>query len=176
MKKYTGRILALDLASVVGFAHGRPGTVPKFGTQRIAEHGKSRAETYRRFRLWLDLFVSLHKPDLIVFESPAVAAFMTGKTTVDTLKLLYGLSEHLEEWAFRKVELREASVSQVRSHFLGRNMKAMFAKPLTIERCKELGWMVEDSDSADACALWDYQVCSLRPDIGVSNSPLFSSR
>ena len=172
MTDFTGNVLALDLATVTGWAYGRPGEVPIFGHLRFVSQGTSRAGLYRAFRSWLDRGDG-YQPDLIVYESSAVPSIMAGKTNIDTIKTLIGLAEHLEEWAYNRVELREASVSQVRSHFIGRNMKANIAKPMTMERCKELGWNVENHDDADACALWDYQCSFLRPDLAPRTTPLF---
>lgn len=176
MKNFTGTVLALDLATVTGWAYGRPGQMPSFGHLRFVGQGTSRAGLYRAFRSWMDAVwknVRDHQPDLIVYESSAVPSIMAGKTNIDTIKTLIGLAEHLEEWAYNRVELREASVSQVRAHFIGRNMKANIAKPMTMERCKELGWDVENHDEADACALWDYQCSFLRPDLAPRTTPLF---
>jgi hypothetical protein len=171
---FRGCVLALDLASVSGYAWGKPGAIPKVGHQRFAKIGESRAAAYRRFTLWLDLFVSARKTDLIVFESPAVPTFMAGQSNINTVKLLIGLCEILEWWCHGKVELREASVGQVRAYFIGRNLKSAIAKPLTLQRCRERGWTVETSDEADAAALWAYQCAMLRPDVGTRETPLFS--
>jgi hypothetical protein len=171
---FKGTVLSLDLATVTGFAWGKPGTVPKFGNKRWMKPGGSRASAYRELRGWLDAFTHNEKIDLIVYESANVQ-FMAGKTNIDTIKLLIGLAENLEEWCHDHIELREASVSQVRSHFLGQNLKAVVAKPATVSRCHELGWNVTTHDEGDACALWDYQCCHLRPDIAVGSTPLFRS-
>jgi hypothetical protein len=173
---FTGRVLALDLATVTGWAYGAPGTIPQCGHVRFSKPGASRAQTYRAYRRWLDETWGVRDeiPDLIVYESPQIGMHMGGKTNVDTLKLLSGLAEHLEEWALNKTELREASVSQVRSHFLGRNFPAKIGKPMTLERCRELGWNPETTDESDACALWDYQCCWLNPQLAVRTTPLFS--
>jgi hypothetical protein len=171
--KFDGYVLALDLATTTGWAWGQPGSTPLFGHDRFAKIGQSRAVVYRRFRLWLDLFCGARKVDLIVFESAAVPSFMSGKTNVDTTKLLFGLTEHLEEWAHERFELREASVSQIRSHFIGRNLQSRIAKPLVLAKCRERAWNVTTDDEAAACALWDYQVCCLRPDLGIASTPLF---
>jgi hypothetical protein len=172
---FTGTVLALDLATVTGWAFGEPGKVPEFGTIRFGKPGGERAAAYRNFRMWLDgkWNVRDQQPELIVYESSAVPSIMAGKTNIDTIKLLIGLAEHLEEWCHNNFELREASVGQVRSHFIGRNMKAAIAKPMTVERCRELGWNVANTDEADACALWDYQCCHLRPDLSAGSTPLF---
>jgi hypothetical protein len=171
---FKGTVLALDLATVTGYAHGKPGTVPKFGHIRFSTPGSSRAATYRSFRFWLDDFTHHNIIDLIVYESPAIPSIMAGKTNIDTIKLLMGLAEHLEEWSYQHIELREASVSQVRSHFIGSNMRSKIGKALTLERCRDLGWDCTTTDESDACALWDYQISFLRPDVAARTTPLFS--
>jgi hypothetical protein len=170
---FTGNVLALDLASVTGFAFGKPGDVPKFGSIRFVSKGASRAACYRQFRGWMDRVVTKRKPKLIVYESPAVPSIMAGKTNIDTIKVLMGLAENLEEFCYDRVELREASVSQVRSHFIGQNLKSKIAKPMVKAKCHERGWMCETTDESDACALWDYQCCWLAPEIAHKGTPLF---
>ena len=177
--KFTGNVLALDLATTTGWAYGKPGSTPSFGHMRLTPPSMSRGVAYRAFRRWLDTWWSAaphNKPDLIVFESPAVPSIMRGHTNIDTTKLLIGLCEHLEEWAYDRVELREASVSQVRSHFIGKNFKASLAKPMVMERCQELGWRCETHDELDACALWDYQCAWLDSRVALLSTPLFQKR
>jgi hypothetical protein len=175
---FTGTVLALDLATVTGYAWGKPGTKPRFGHTRFAvKSGASRAQTYRHFRCWMQVFAESEYPDLIVYESPAVPSIMAGKTNINTIKLLMGLAEHLEEWAYgSEIELREASVSQVRAHFIGQNLKSKIAKPMVLEACRARGWMCQTTDESDACALWDYQCCWLAPEIAHRNMPLFRKR
>ena len=175
---FEGRVLALDLATTTGFAFGAPGSIPQCGHIRFASLGSSRAKVYRHFRSWLEQRwnVRNHQPDLIVFESPMQGMMLAGRTNIESLKMLGGLAEHLEEWCYEKVELREASVSQVRSHFIGKNMKSELAKRYTFQRCKQLGWPVETTDESDACALWDYQCCWLNPRLAVHTTPLFQPK
>ena len=173
---FKGNVLALDLATTTGYAYGPPRGAPKFGHVRFS-NGGSRASAYRNFRAWLEdkWNVRDHQPDLIVYESANVQ-FMAGKTNIETIKMLIGLTEHLEEWCHNKVELREATTAQVRAHFLGMNLKSAIAKPMVVERCRQLGWMVNTSDEGDACALWNYQCSFLDPEVGVRTSPLFQKR
>lgn len=170
---FTGTVLALDLASTTGFAFGEPGKVPTFGHHRFVSKGEPRAACYRQFRRWLDRMVATRKPALIVYESPAIPSVMAGKTNIDTIKILIGLAEHLEEFCYDHIELREASVSQVRSHFIGQNYKGKIAKPMVLQVCQQRGWLCETTDESDACALWDYQCCWLRPDLAHKGTPLF---
>ena len=175
-KGWPGVVLALDLATTTGWAYGSPGAVPKFGHLRFTKSGASRAETYRAFRLWLETEwhnKGFSTPHLIVYESPAVPSIMAGKTNIDTIKLLIGFAEHLEEWTHHRFELREASVGQVRAHFIGRNYKSSIAKPMVFDACHARGWMCETTDESDACALWDYQCCWLDPQVAVRSTPLF---
>ena len=176
MKKFNGTVAAFDLATVTGWCVGKPDKVPQCGHERFAKPGEPRARAYRRFRLFLDLFCSLHNPTVIIMESAATPAWMAGRTNIDTIKLLMGLTEHLEEWALDRFELTEATTSQVRSHFLGRNLESKIAKQLTVARCREMGWNVATEDEGDAAALWHYQVCILRPDLGVASTPLFGRK
>ena len=172
---FEGRVLALDLATTTGWAFGCPGSNPQCGHIRFTKEGSTRAQTYRVFREWLvNSWGSHNKPDLICYESPAIPAFLGGRTNIETTRLLFGLAEHLEEWAYGcHVELREATTSQIRCHFLGQNLKAKIAKPLTLERCKDFGWECTTTDEADAAALWDYTCCWLNPQLAFRTTPLF---
>ena len=173
---FKGNVLALDLASTSGWAHGKPGSVPRFGHQRFAKQGEPRGAAYHRMRLWLDLFCSAHRVDWVVFEAPIAPLLMTGRTNINTIRLLVGFAENLEAWCYRKVEIREARVSEIRAAFLGSNYKTSIAKPMTMDRCHALGWMCETSDEADACAAWSFQCALLRPDLAHMTLPLYGKR
>jgi hypothetical protein len=174
-RPFTGKVLALDLATQTGWCHGAPGAVPKFGAVKFGKPGGERAAVYRTFITWLSLFCSAHRVDLIVYESAAEPMIMQGRTRIETIKLLCGMCENLENWAYGKKDLREASVQQVRCHFIGQNYKSAIAKPMVMDVCKARGWMVNNTDEADACALWDYQCVWLRPDLAYRGTPLFAA-
>lgn len=165
---FAGEILALDLATRTGWARGRPGETPRFG--RILLHG-DRAKRYRELRQWLA--PQLTQVDRVIYESAAVPMVMAGRTTNETGLFLIGLCEHVEELCLDVVELWDVSVSTVRVHFIGKNMRREAAKAMTRERCEGLSWMVTNDDEADACALWSYAVCKARPDLAHTHSPLF---
>jgi hypothetical protein len=175
--QFTGNLLALDLASVTGWATGAPGEVPKFGTIRFARQGAPHPAIYRALRSWLNGWINAKSIQMVVYESAAMPTMMLGRSNARTIRLLTGLCEHVEELCYERIELREASTSQVRSHFIGTNRnKRTLAKELTIERCREMGWPVEDDNQADACALWSLMVCILRPDVAPLHSPLLRRR
>ena len=164
--------MALDLATVTGWAYGEPDKAPDFGSLRFAKPGASHAEVYRGMRAWLNDWII--DSNLIVYESPAAASVMMGRTNMETLRVLIGLCEHVEELCYSRIDLREARTSDVRSHFIGTNrIKRPQAKWATMSRCHELGWKVSNDNEADACAVWHYQVCIFRPDIAAKTVPLF---
>ena len=173
---FNENILALDLATTTGYCIGPPALKPLlWGSLRFGSIGSSRAQVYRHERQWLDHVIEHHRIGLVVFESPATGMMHAGKTTPETQKKLTGLCEHVEEMCHLRVELREANVSQVRAHFIGRtNLKREAAKRAIKDRCHSYGWDVgEDDNAADSCALWSYQVSCLRPDIAAKMTPLF---
>ena len=167
-------ILALDLATNIGWCYGPPAQSPKeFGHYKLGNRGWGRARKYRLFREWLPMLMLTHKPGLVVFESAAATSTFSGRTTIDNVKWLIGICEHLEEMAYENYELREARVSDVRNYFIGHNPKREIAKRKTVQKCRDYGWDVQTDDEGDACALWTYQVSRLRPDIAAKMTPLF---
>jgi hypothetical protein len=181
MAKAAEFYLALDIATQTGWCIGAPGKKPEFGSIRFGKPGSSRPAVYREFREWVAReWLSNPRIKIITFESSAVPMILGGgkmKTSTEAVKRLVGLCEHLEELCYgTHIELREAMVSQVRSHFLGNNRrKRDDAKAATLRMCRELGWDVQNDDEADACALWAYQVDCLHPEVSVARTPLFRS-
>jgi hypothetical protein len=172
---FNGVVLALDLATTTGWARGKPGEAPTCGALRFGKPGTEHCKIFRAYRDWLDAVIT---PDVqrVVYESSMVPMIMQGRTRIETVRLLVGMAMICEELCCDRVELREASVSDVRSFFIGSNMKREKAKPLVMERCHALGWDCEDDNAADAAALWSYQVSFMRPDLAHTFSPLFTRR
>jgi crossover junction endodeoxyribonuclease RuvC len=176
-EKFNGEVLALDLATVTGWCRGCPGEVPTFGSLRFGKPGAPHGKAYRTYRDWLDASI-LPTTRRVVYESTALTMIFSGRTTIEAMRMLVGYAEITEEVCWDRVEVREARVSDVRSFFIGSNMRRELAKPKTIERCHDLGMMVDpgDHNAADAVALWCYQVSFLRPDLAANFSPLFAKK
>lgn len=161
------QILALDLALQTGWAIGTAAdTKPMSGSIQIARSDASMAKMFSEWRIHLRDFLSLN-PDvsLVVFESPLLPFMKAGNTNINTIRRLIGLASVTEEllYSLGKYDIREARVSDVRSHFLGSNRhKRDEAKALTIRKCRSLGWAPQDDNAADALALLDYQMAMLR--------------
>src|SRR5262245_23437780 len=97
MRRFAGTILALDLASVTGWACGAPGQgVPRSGSIRFARVGASMGAIFSGCAQWLRDFLTVQEVSLIVFESPMEPGFMTGKTNASTIRVLMGLPAIVE--------------------------------------------------------------------------------
>jgi hypothetical protein len=178
---YAPCILALDLAARTGWALGRvDDTRPLSGSLRFAREGASMGALFSNCRLWLSSFLAANRDiKLIVFEAPMTPQVMAGRTNVDVIRRLIGLTAVVEEltYSLGGYDVREARVSDVRAHFLGTNrIKRKEAKELTITACRRLGWLPVDDNAADALALWHYQASILEPALAVQTSPLFGRR
>jgi hypothetical protein len=176
VSRFAGGILSIDAATTTGWCYGHPGGKLTFGSIRFAKPGQPRAVTYHNERAWLgDRFVQYDPAlKLVVFESPAVPMIMIGKTNIDTIRKLVTMAEIIEEMTyFTGIECREAKVSDVRAFFIGRNCKSAEGKRLTCEKCRDMGFDVQDDNAGDAVALWHYQVGCLRPDLAPMMTPLF---
>lgn len=175
-----GSILALDLATVTGWAEGVPGApTGTSGSFRLAPPGASAGERYDALFAWLWTRLSAFRPALIIYEAPAVPMHMRGATNIDTTAFLMGLPAIVEQVAHRKgvYRVRKANVQDVRAHFIGgrgfiyrgrpitgrRNLKSHEAKHCVIERCRELGLEPADDNEADAIALWNYAAAMADP-------------
>lgn len=172
------QILALDLASRTGWALGYvTDKVPQSGSIRFAKEGSSMAAMFSACRLQLRDFLSMNPEiGLVVFEAPLLPMFKTGKTNIKTIRSLVGMAAVVEEllYTLGKYDVREAKVSEVRTHFLGSNRhRRDAAKHLTINACYRLGWKPVDDNAADALALWHYQASVLEPQLALQTNPLF---
>lgn len=172
----TKTILALDLATRTGFAFGRVDGVPRTGSIRFGSDAAATGRRYRLYREWLSDLCNTVSPDVVCIEKPMPPSFAPGKTNLATLRLLIGLVEHTEELLYDSgIDVREASVSDIRHHFIGANPRGPEGKRLVMMKCRALGWNVEDDNCSDAAACWDYMRCIIRPDLAVRSTPLFRS-
>lgn len=161
-------LLALDLASVTGVAVGSPGGAP---TTWSVDLGKARSEDLRfsQALILTHKLIERHKPDLIAIEAPVGGP--------KTSHFLVGLVACVRGCAFnRKVRIEAYNIASIRKHFCGghitsaayghlepkrrKNAARAAGKNAVIQRCRQLGWTVDDDNAADAAALWDY-ACAL---------------
>ncbi len=166
-------ILALDLATTTGWAIGRPGEAPQSGVIRFgrATHAQIAAEAIA----WLIEFLTEMKPDSIVYEQPLPPNFTAGHTTLNTATVTMGLPFLLcgISYKLRIFDVQPVRVSDIRTFFVGSNLKSEPGKRLTFERCQQMGFNPKDDNESDALALWCYQCAKVKPELAHRLTPLF---
>lgn len=168
-------IVALDLASVSGWAVGEPGGAPTHGTIRFASAGASHEAIFAKAATWFADLVVDHKPTLIVWEAPLPTSFSRGRTNSDTTSLLFGLPAVVGAIAYQQgiYDIRKAETKEVRQHFIGCNPIRTRAKPMVMAMCRAMGWDVSDDNEADALATWHYMCSLISPQLAMRPTPLF---
>lgn len=156
----TDRVLALDLATVTGWAVDRPsgGPVPACGIFRTPfAGGDDYGSGFAAFYDWLHDMTSLHQPTLLAFEAPLDSQNTHNRQATRVLIGMATLAETVA--AARGITCFETHIQTVRKHFTGSGRSQ---KPDVMYRCRVLGWQVPNHDAADACAVWDYAHAVLR--------------
>jgi hypothetical protein len=168
-------IMALDLASVSGWAFGEPGGTPVHGSVRFARAGSSHEAIFARAYEWTHNKITYCAPTTIVWEAPLATSFSKGSTNSNTTTLLYGLPAVVGAAAYLRgiYDIRKADTKSVRLHFLGKNPKRAQAKRLTVMQCRAMGWEVSDDNEADALATWHYMCSLVEPKLALQPVPLF---
>lgn len=171
-------VLALDLASLSGWAMGEPGGTPTHGTIRFASAGASHEAIFAGAMNWMAKMIAEHQINIVVWEAPLAASFKRGTTTVNVTTVLYGLPAVIGAVAFNKGihDVYKADTKAVRLHFIGRNLPRAAAKKLVKYQCGKMGWNVRDDNEADALATWSYMCSLLEPKLAVLPMPLFGVR
>ena len=172
-----GDILALDLATVSGWAEGPAGGPVRSGSVRFAPAGSTHGEIALGAIRWFSDRLTVSKPSLIVYEAVNVQ-HMAGKTNLNTIRVLCGLPFLLEGVAqgFGIYDIREAKTADVRKFFIGSNPQRKEAKQATIDRCRMLGHDPVDDNAADAFSLHFYMAGLLNPRLAMVSTPLFGGR
>jgi hypothetical protein len=168
-------ILAFDFATVTGWALGNPGEQPQSGVIRFGARGTTHGQIAAEAIAWLVELLSEMKPTQIVFEQPLPPNFTGGHTTLNTAIVTMGLPFMMQGIAYKLglFNVEAVRVSDVRTFFIGSNMKSEEAKRLTVERCQSLGFDPKDDNEADALALWCYQCVQIKPELAHKLTPLF---
>lgn len=154
-----GPILALDLATTMGWAYGRrAGEAYQHGSVRLAPPGSSHGALGAALITWMSDFCKVsERPDKVVYESPLNPFAMRGRTDFKTARILVSLPFVAESVAsLLSIEAQEASVQSVRSHFVGGKIGKGEGKMLVMRQCRLLGYEPRDDNAADAIAILDY--------------------
>ena len=176
------RVLALDLATLTGWACGATeGTPVSHGVCAMPKTGEDLGRYLAHFRDWLNLAIDEMEPGEIIFESP----ILRGATTIATLRKLYSLAGVTELVARdRRILVTEAQIDTIRLHFIRTNraprdikdakVRRMWLKAKTIAECKARGFSCTDDNEADAIALLSLRLSQLSAGYSLKATPLFS--
>lgn len=173
-----GPILALDLATNMGWCEGISGEAPKYGSVRLAQPGGTNPEAYETLYNFLSDRFTLTRYQMVIFEAPLPPSHMAGKTNANTNMRLTGLCEVLEWICYRHSyfgnRIKKAAVHDVRKHLLGFRPQKGDAKKEVMERLRALGFSPPNHDAADALAIWLYATALTDKQAAQMTSPLFA--
>lgn len=169
-----GGVLALDLATVTGYALGDHDGIKLSGARRMPDTGDDLGRFAFAFRAWLTTGLTRHRPRRIVFEQP----ILSKQTNINTCRKLYGLAWQTEltcrDLGF---ECGEVNMSDWRKHFLGKGYprKRALVKKAVMARCVDRGFKFDSDDEAEAIAILDYTLACENPQNALSATPLFQN-
>jgi hypothetical protein len=173
-------ILALDIATVCGFARGRVGEAPTSGSIRFGKKGATNNQVFGAALAWISkLLEPQPRPDLLIIEAMLPPDAMKGATSRQVRDRLAGLHGIMRGVAHLRGigEIAEASVGDVRAHFIfDRHCRRESAKRETLRQCQRLGWLAQDDHAGDACAIWSFGCALIDPKTALKVSPLFRQR
>jgi hypothetical protein len=173
-------VLALDLATVTGYARGEVGGRPVAGSIRFGTRESGDGEVFGHAIGWFSKLIAMQpRPDVIVVEAMLPPGAKVGATNSSTRDRLAGLHAIVRGVAHIRGagEIACYSVGDIRHHFIGeRSLRRAQAKQAIVLRCEMLGWQVVDNNAADACAAWSFACSIIDPTQALKVSPLFNKQ
>jgi Holliday junction resolvasome RuvABC endonuclease subunit len=173
-------LLALDIASVCGWARGPVGPDgPQCGSVRFGKPGASQLAICGRAMEWAIDTIKPPLPDVVAIEDLLPPHVTRGKSNVDH-DLLAHLHGIIMGVCFMRgvFKVYKYQVQSIRNHFIDLKTCARGEQKMMVQRkCKSLGWVPEgpaDDDAADACACWSYACGLIDPEQAIRISPLFN--
>ena len=168
-------ILALDIATNLGWALGRPGERPAAGSLRVAPQGATEEEIGAGAARWLLDMLTVSPVDALYFEAPLDPRHMGKRTNFSTATVLIGLAFMLSTLAHMRgvARIRKVQVRDARKHFLGAHLRGEDGKAAVLRRCLDLGWAGSgnarfDDNAADALAVWSFACADIEKRTGVA--------
>jgi hypothetical protein len=169
-------VLALDIASTTGWARGPTGPDgPRCGSVQFAKPGASQLAICGRALEWAIDTLRPPLPDVVAIEGLLPPHVIKGKSNTD-----HDLLAHLHGVIMGVCFMRgvfkvfKHPVLTIRRHFIDMSVCAKGqGKQMVQDKCRQLGWLAEGDDAADAAAAWSYQASLLDPEQAIRISPLF---
>ena len=177
----TKSLLALDVATVTGFAFGEIGQVPKADSIRFGSKNATDDECWGAATRWLVDFLKVFTPDVVALEAPIMSSSAAGGTNPHTQMRLLGLQAVLRNVVALRLPrpAKLVHVQSARKLFIGHgNLRGEEAKKRVKQRCIELGWLTPEGatyDKADALCVFAKAAADLDKDFAANFTPLMTS-
>lgn len=145
-----GAVLALDLATVTGWACGAPDARPVHGS--VVLRGQDRCARYAALMDWLWDAQKVHGFVRVVAEAPG------NYRSRDALIQAIGLAEHAAFWCWdRSIPFRLEPSATSRKAVIGRGTFPIgAAKDAVAQWCRGEGYTPGDDNAADAILIWHH--------------------
>jgi Holliday junction resolvasome RuvABC endonuclease subunit len=153
------RIMALDIATVTGFAIGEAGRIPQSGSVRLKRPAEGAdVAAFNMLAFLRDRFV-LDAPDLVVIEDFLNPVAHKSADAVILQLQCFGVAVAVCRSYGLRFETPKPET--IRKHFAGRGRAGtrQETKAMVLNRAKALGYVprdCRDDNRADACAAFDY--------------------
>lgn len=172
-----GEILGIDLSSSsAGFAYGTPGAAPHLWTVDFLRDGDLH-DFYGNLTAYTATFLRDNPVKLIAIEEPLAPSAMKGRSNHDTTMMtIGGYAIVIGIVKCKKIPYYPVRSETWRKHFIGlgrlTHIETSAArrkeyKRLAVQRCRQLGWRVDNDDEAEAAGIFDWAGAthmSARPD------------
>jgi len=153
------KIMALDIATITGFAIGNAGSIPASGSVRLKRRGEGpEVAAFNMLAFLRDRFV-LDKPDLVCIEHYLNPVAQKSADAVILQLQCFGVAVAMCQAYDVRMEAPHAAT--IRKHFAGRAKagERSETKRMVLNRAQALGYIprdCSDDNRADAVAAWDY--------------------
>lgn len=170
-----GRILALDVATELGWCLGKPSDrTPVWGSVRF-EGGIPNCLV--PLGQWLGQQLRAGGIDLVVFEAPPALQWAGKKTNAQTLLKLNSMCVKVEEVCAQfKIACRDLAAQRWKTALCGPLGRARFGKDVKpyppFEALALRGWTVLNHNAADAVGIWLFTVGRRAPELALQFDPL----
>jgi Holliday junction resolvasome RuvABC endonuclease subunit len=169
-------VLALDIATTTGWAIGPIGREgPRCGSVRFGKPGASQLAICGHAMEWAIDTIKPPLPDIVAIEDLLPPHVTRGKSNTDH-DLLAHLHGIIMGVCFMRgiYKVHKHPVMTVRRHFIDLPACAKGqGKRMVQDKCKQLGWLADGDDAADAAAVWSYACSLIDHEQAIRISPLF---
>jgi hypothetical protein len=161
-----GEVLGIDLSSrSAGFAYGAPGEKPRLWSVDFMRDGDVH-DFYGNLTAYTATVLRDNPIKLVAIEELIAPSAMAGRSNNDvTMTTVGGYAIVIGIIKCKKIPYQPVRVETWRKHFIGIGKLTHIKKPaerrkegkrLAVQRCRQLGWKVDNDDEADAAGIWDW--------------------